>query len=346
MLSPARFLGVLLGSAFLVCGLVAAFNVAVDPYGEFGSPFVLPDDTDRNSRAIKVALLRRVPPPEALILGNSRSMQLSPATVERLTGMRSFNASTAAGSSYDLVAFTRYALAQGWPVRTLIVGLDTFMLHPRGPMDELLYFPLVRYLPETEPPLRAQLQRVARTTSVNTAWLSGRRLHDVGRDRPRNVAFWPDGQIRYLPYDDMVARGEWTGPLPFAMESVRKQYLGSFNKDPEPTPEASRELERWLTETERAHLEVILFLPPINSRLVASIEKQTHYAGHLDAYRRYLQRLGQRFHFEFHDLSSVDRFAGDEQLFVDGVHMIGPNNDRALEAILGRRPATRSARVP
>ena len=58
------------------------------------------DQSDRNSRAVKVALLRQMPqPPTVLILGNSRSMELAPQTVEEITGLRAFNAASAAGLS-------------------------------------------------------------------------------------------------------------------------------------------------------------------------------------------------------------------------------------------------------
>ena len=331
----ARFLGVWVGGILATLTLIAAFNILVDPHGEFGTLLVLPDDSDINSRALKVALMRRAPePPEALILGNSRSMQLSPTTVRALTGLRTFNASTAAGSTFDLLAFTRLALDQPRPVRTLIVGLDTFMLHPTGPMPELRRFPLVRYLPETETPLVAHLGRAARTTSISTAWLSAEQLYYLRRPRPRNFAFDLDGRIQYLPYDQWVEEGKWWSPLPFALDSVLEQYRVNFNADPEPTPQASAALKRWLGEAERARLDVFIFLPPLHSFLRTALERESRYREHLAAYHRCLQGLQGRYHFRFYDLSSVDRFGGDDRWFIDGAHMIGPNNDLVLRTIL------------
>jgi hypothetical protein len=342
-LRPKRFFFVCAGTALAVTAVVAAFNVLIDPYGEFGTSLVLPDDSDRHSRALKVALLRRATPaPEALILGNSRAMQLSPATASALTGLRTFNASAATGSTYDLLAFTRLALDEHWPLQALIVSLDTFMLHAAAPRPELLYFPLVRFLPEFQEPWLPRLSCAARTASVSTAWLSSQQLYYLRHDRARNYAFDADGRIRYLPYDDWVEHGAWWSPLPFALESVRSQYVMSFNVDPRPSPPALAALELWLAEAERARLDVVIFLPPLHSFLNASLPRDTRYREHFAAYHHCIDTLRQRYPFRFYDLSSVDRFGGDDRWFIDGTHMIGPNNDLLLRAVLADYPRART----
>ena len=164
----------ILGALLSTLGAMAALNVLVDPYAECGTQIFLPDDSDQHSRVMKVALLRRRDaPPQALILGNSRSLALSPTTVRALTGLRTFNAAAANANVWDVLAFTRYVLGQPKrDLRLVILGFDTFMLIGSWapPDEQLLYFPLVRYLPEVRPPLfRAQLSRAGRLTSANTA---------------------------------------------------------------------------------------------------------------------------------------------------------------------------------
>jgi hypothetical protein len=349
VVSPARFLSATLASLLAALALIGVFNVAVDPHGEFGLGLVPMDDADDHNRALKVALLRRTPePPEALILGNSRSMALSPATVQALTGLRAFNAATAAGSAFDLLAFTRLALDQPRPLRLLVVGLDTFMLHPVRPMPDLLYFPLVLYLPETEPPLKAHAARVLRTVSIHTGLLSAQNLFYRDRPRPRSVSFDPDGRVRYIPYDEWVDDGRWMAPLPDALEAVRKQYRGNFSLDPEPTPQSQAALERWLEEARQAGVKIVIFLPPLHAYLRATLQREARYDEHLAAYRRYMDRLRGRFRFEFHDLLDVHRFGGDDRWFIDGTHMIGPNNDLVLHALFkdARRPGPGVALPP
>src|SRR5438477_2966570 len=149
---PHRFLAVILGALLSTLGAMAALNVLVDPYAECGTQIFLPDDSDQHSRVMKVALLRRRDaPPQALILGNSRSLALSPTTVRTLTGLRTFNAAAANANVWDVLAFTRYVLGQPKrDLRLVILGFDTFMLIGSWapPDEQLLYFPLVRYLPE------------------------------------------------------------------------------------------------------------------------------------------------------------------------------------------------------
>ena len=341
--SARRFLVQGMAAFVTTLALMAGLNIAVDPYGEFGTRLVPPDDSDRHSRALKVALVRHGVPPESLILGNSRSMQLSPRTAEALTGLRTFNGATAAGSAFDVLAFTRLAVEGRWPLRMMIVGLDTFMLEVSQPRAELRYFPLVRYLPEFVSPVVAQLNRAGRTSSATTAWLSGEQLYYWRHERIRNFAFDADGRIRYLPYDEWVDAGSWRSPLPFALDSVRSQYVKYYNEEQHPTANAIAALELWLQETERAHVAVAVFLPPLHAYLRRSLERETRYPEELAAYRDCITRLQQRFDFRFYDLSSVDRFGGDDRWFIDGTRMVGPNNDLVLRAVLADVPRSRAS---
>src|SRR4051794_29419039 len=107
--SPGHFLRAFGVAAAGCVGVLGTFNAAVDPYAEFGTARVRPDTTERHNLALKVALLGwQRSPPEVLILGNSRSMHLPPSVVERSTGHPAFNASTAAASTYDGLAYFRW----------------------------------------------------------------------------------------------------------------------------------------------------------------------------------------------------------------------------------------------
>jgi hypothetical protein len=69
-----------------------------------------------SNRATKTRYYRRAsPPPEALILGNSACFKFAPATVERLTHLRAFNAAVRGGEPHYFLAFTRMALERHRP---------------------------------------------------------------------------------------------------------------------------------------------------------------------------------------------------------------------------------------
>ena len=92
--------------------------------------------------------------------------------------------------------------------------------------------------------------------------------------------------------------------------------------------------EGWLREAQAAGVQVVVFVPPLNTKLARTLTSETHYLEHLDLLRYYLRSLATRYHIAVHDLSTVDRFGGDDRWFIDGTHMIGPNNDLVLKAIL------------
>ena len=346
-MTAPRFLAMSAGSLISVLGAFTVFNIVVDPYAECGTQIVLPDDSDQHSRAIKVALMRRRhPPPQALILGNSRSLHLSPVILRARTGLRAFNAAVANATLWDVLAFTRLAQhRQGQDLRMLVLGIDTFMLDGEieDPQGQLLYFPLVRYLYEARPPLlKSEFERATRLASVDTAATSARLLFHLfrGGDRDRNYGFDGNGMIHYVPYDSWVREGRWRGPLPDGFENVRRQYMANFQPPPSLSMRTTALFEGYLRDAQRAGLRVVVFLPPLHSGLAESLAGQTRYPEHLTLFRDYLRVVCTRYDASFHDVSSVDRFGGEDRWFIDGVHMIGPNNDLLLEAILKDAPTT------
>lgn len=74
-----------------------------------------PTCTDTGDRLTKLELVEHLSKaPQVLILGSSRARVAMPATVERLTGRRAFNAGVHAGGASDEYVFTRL-LAQRFP---------------------------------------------------------------------------------------------------------------------------------------------------------------------------------------------------------------------------------------
>jgi hypothetical protein len=340
-----RFLGWASASILIALASFTALNIFVDPYAECGTGRLLPDDRDSHSRVLKVALLRQHRlPPQVLILGNSRSLHLSPATARHITGLRGFNAAVANGTLWDVLAFLRFTLAQPQhDLRVVVIGLDTFMvLGAIGePHEELRYFPLVRYLPEASPPLaEAQLLRIARLSSADTAATSARLLYYSVMGPPeRLLTFDPNGMIRFARFDDSIAKGRWRGPLAGGLANVRRQYLVNFGGHPDLYGPTLKVLEDVLEAAQDAGAQVVLFMPPLHSGLAEELGRESYYLEHLALTHDYLQGIAQRYQCAFHDLSTVDRFGGDDRGFIDGTHMIGPNNDLVLQAVLKDIPS-------
>lgn len=344
-LDSRRFVAWAARSFLLTLAAVTALNVVVDPYAECGTQLFLPDDNDRNCRPLKVALLRRRQlPPQVLIVGNSRALTLPARLVRERTGLRAFNAAATSATLWDVLAFTRFVSQQpGHDLRVVIAGIDSFMINNdiSDPDYELLYFPLVRFLPEVAPPIgQAHAMRAARLASPATAGVSASLLffRMSATERPRSFVFDPNGTMHYDPYDQWVREDRWPGPLPFALEAVHDQYVRDFQWAPVLSGRTLGVLAGWLREMQQAGVRVILFLPPLHSGLGRRLALESHYRAHLDLARDCLRAAADRFGVPFHDFSSVERFGGDDRWFVDGVHMLDPNGVLLIGALLDDVP--------
>jgi hypothetical protein len=127
------FLAVLIGTL----GAIALLNLVVNPLGYYPVSFFHP--LTWSTRQIKASLMISSPPVEALILGSSRTMSLSPAEIQRLSGHRAFNASVDSARVEDDLAIFRFASEERrWNLREVIVGLDVEAFHDGIPPDPRL----------------------------------------------------------------------------------------------------------------------------------------------------------------------------------------------------------------
>jgi len=134
----------------LQLGVVATMNYLVNPRGMHSTTLLRP--VVANVRAEKAYLLKHMQPkPQALILGSSRVMKIAPATVERLTRLRTFSAGNLTAYTEDHYVTLRYAVEQaGAQPRLVLLGLELEALHDHEPMNEFLpnsYIFLLVFLP-------------------------------------------------------------------------------------------------------------------------------------------------------------------------------------------------------
>ena len=103
-----RFVVAFLASCLGALAIVLAFNVVIDPYALAGTGIV-PTAVEPD-RSIKLDLLQNLKRgPQLLIMGSSRSRQAEPAYLQKLTGLRGFNAGVTGGTSADEYVFARFA---------------------------------------------------------------------------------------------------------------------------------------------------------------------------------------------------------------------------------------------
>ncbi len=226
-----RFVAVLLALAAAALMLQGGFNLAVDPYGFYGSPL----DIERTLtvRGVKLRLMKRAPAPEGLILGSSRVRMLDPAVAGERFGVPFFHAGGPAGGVADWLTFTRHAtLDLGLPIRLLIVGIDppSFTSQPSHWLHPVSY-------PELRPHLRHPWLTWVRSrvhlVSPDQTELSLKRLaadgEQVRRSRERFASGWRSDGFRQLnpPLDaEQIFQGNLE--LHRSHQEIEREHLADF----------------------------------------------------------------------------------------------------------------------
>ena len=146
--SAADFLRHFVVVTTLAVGCIAGANYVINPLGLY-APKVFPPLV-RTSRSDKLELIHNFSPkPEAVVLGSSRAMQISPAVVQRLTGLPGFNLAVDSARTEDYYALVRRLVeGEGARPRLLLIGVDVEAFHDHvAPDDRLLALPaLTTYL--------------------------------------------------------------------------------------------------------------------------------------------------------------------------------------------------------
>jgi hypothetical protein len=104
---------------------ILGFTTTIDPERVLGMPWRIDFVSDRNPLSKKKDLLKKANGVEFLILGSSRANNFSPQYVEKITGLKAFNASTAGGGSASKYYFAKEAI-KSQPLKTIFYLTDFF----------------------------------------------------------------------------------------------------------------------------------------------------------------------------------------------------------------------------
>src|SRR5947209_1539844 len=119
------FLAWTFGIVLVYCVLLSV----IDPWRHFGGhwfPQIVPVPV--HEKLPLFARYQQTAPVTGLILGSSRSMILPPAALDRLTGLRFFNAGVFGGLPEDHLAVYRLLFEQGARPTVLFLGLEDVSL--------------------------------------------------------------------------------------------------------------------------------------------------------------------------------------------------------------------------
>ena len=318
----ARFLSRLLVAGALGLLAVGVLNLVVNPDGIY--PVHLMPQLTWGTRPLKAAMLKTImPPPQALILGSSRVMELPPAEVERATGLRTFNAGVDSAKAEDFYVMLRYAVetAHLHP-RLLILGCDVEAFHNQEPPHYYLQQPsfLATFMKQGVP-RDWRWQQFTRLLSHQQAELSLVSLYKMAHGDSRPLSHTePDGHIYFDEWERQRAAGE------FNLEREIRTTLERFRPRYDNFTGLSQErLDYFNATLEYAHdhrMEVVVFMPPVHPEIEHGLRAHGYEARKQEVTAA-LEHLCAAWGVPFRDMSSSQSFGGDDSHFYDGVHYDG-----------------------
>jgi hypothetical protein len=335
----SRFVGWLLGSIAVATLVIGTFNWVVDPTGVTGrtTRWQVADNSAVRSAKLDLydAALEADERPEVVLLGSSRTMKFNPATAERLTGARTFNAAVSGGTPNDAWLFTQLLdERQDEDFPHLVWGLDVDAFREKRLRDGLATDPrMAKYVPWTE--------RVAiRVGSIGTL-LELQTLEAAIRSVRAGGPTGAGAELQRFADDGFQL---WSRKLEtrdaLRNRAIRRQTTNYanfvFERDGYTRVE-QEPLDEFVSVVEAANERGVvptIFLTPFHPIALEQLEQHDLQARRrevLDELRA-LQADGD-IEFELVDLTTIDTFDGDPREFYDGVHMTPANTDRVLELL-------------
>lgn len=317
------------GLALFGLASVVIFNLVVDPLGWHDySPFEAIIFEDRDE---KFDLYTHADPaPEALILGSSRSLKLSPQLIEDTCGIPALNMALSDAKPLDVLAVLNLAI-ETHPPQFVTLNLDPRMFFPTLVYgDSMFRTPFQPYLPYRWQDLLENYSILFKNMpSYYTTVQSLNRVYDevtTSKPPPRLLDLLGDGRIRYEVYDVQLENGTFPGPV--LQPGYGERYLNVRELDPLQTA-AFDDLVQLATANDIA---VYVFLSPVYPPTLAEIRMMPEYV----AFQAKLQAFIETYDAQltWYDFTDVATWGGDPDLFYDEIHYMDGNADRLLSIIL------------
>jgi len=329
-----RFLWKFLGALAALLLTYLAVALTVNPYGEFPSrrfPWVVPNS--RREKLERFNAAAATGPIAGIVIGSSRSMQISPVHLTALTHAPFFNFAVFAATIEDDLAVLRHVVAAGKPPTRIILGLDQLVLARSAPSGEL----------ETNFELKSALEGTPVTTGRRALhWLglakaAIRPSYAESMVRSLTLALHPEtpinafdsaGGLRYVRWDAEIAAGTYDAPgaiatcndrlirSAVALDSLR---IGRFIQLLQLADSIGARVTAWLPPYHPALLQRFEALPPKRDGLALN--------------RATILDIARRHQVEIFDLTELVREDSSPGFWYDCQHF-GGELARRIEVLL------------
>ncbi len=286
----------------IVTCCLMAMNYVVNPFGFYPTHVFKP--VTNETRKVKYQMLQHISEaPRVVILGSSRSLNVSPEYIQQQTGQPAFNASVYNGRPRDYLAFALYLEQRHIMPDVFIVGLGLEQLDsgndqtPKFEADD----PLDQYVQsyEVQPSILSIEQTMASVRQIA--------LRLYGREMPL-TQFTSTGMYSMVQSPQTVDRSvdefqRQGNTISESVSAIQFDYLQKF-----------------LDVCKRHQVQVNIYLPPYHPRTLAYLEADTPYPQLRSHVMDRLASLKEQYRFTFYDFTDVRSFSGDATSMYDFYH--------------------------
>ena len=307
----------------LSAALIAVANYIVNPFGVYPTHFFEP--IGNISREVKLRLLEQYPAvPQYVVLGSSRSLNISPAEIQRETGQAAFNAGVYSGRPRDFYAIALYLEQQHRLPKVFIVGLG--MEQVSADTDTIPKFeyvdPLDKYVPEEAPsPSLLSVEQTLATFRILA--------YTVGRRPPTNFLLATNSGV-FLP-NGMQSQKQ-------SAQMTEQTAMDILRHDPTINGNVSERqmgyFKSFVELCKRYNITLIVYFPPYHPVLLAHYEQNTPFPQLKQAVTVRLNDLQKRYPFAFYDFTDVKSFGGDSTFMYDSIHSNDAGSQKILKIIM------------
>ncbi len=323
-----------ISACLLVC--VATLNILVDPYDLLGIR-LLPALV-RSDRSVKTDLLAQTPiAPDVIVMGSSRTLKLSPETIQRLTGQTALNLGTGSCRAEGPLLMCLYAESIDRLPETIILGVDIEAFHDKLPVDRRWNrVPEVRNRIEElhVAGYKVFFNNLAEVVSLAMARDSVRsiqRQFDSSPPPPR-TQFREDGVIEYPLWQSQKDNG--TFDLNAQIEHSIEEYRGRFKGYEQVSPWRKQRFEQFLQFCRDNDIRLIAFITTLHPRVRDDLRERADFDRLKTDLVTFLETMQDTYTFELYDLTDPTTYGGDAEHFWDGSHIDSVNADKLLKYLL------------
>ncbi|MBN2203409.1 MAG: hypothetical protein JW767_00095 [Thermoleophilia bacterium] len=279
-----------------------------------------------NDRTVKADLLEQLEPsPEVLIFGGSRATRFEPTYLERLTGLRGFNAALQNGRPEDAWAFVNWVHRDRPETRPRVL----WFIHVEAFRAQGLSVGLIQderlspFFPDAL--IARERNKLPRTEAEMPA----------GRDLALTT-YGPDGVVLRNRYDIRAEKGyKLERALAWSVDRALERYATTT---PALDPRSTTYFEKTIRLLNEQGTTPAIVLMPLHPTLLAAVRDAGWETRHLEVLD-YLHDLQEEYDLVVLDHSRLRSIDGDPDGYYDGFHVKRANARRLLDIVVEEAPA-------